>query len=214
MLQVHCQKAKEILVMEKINLKFDNVVVTKENVEDLGETTAISCLRRIKAVSGHAFDNLYRGLVHDCYVLKKANEIYSDGFDFAQESICYLCNFMGKNLSENCIYKKKELSILSACYRHMALYIINYRTNMYNTQTLEEIEQLEEPSEEKVPCNYRKVDKLIEKMKLTEPEKQTLECYYNNMGFVKISKELCVNVSTIWRRRKSIRKKYIENVGM
>lgn len=54
-----------------------------------------------------SLDDLYRGLVHDTYDGKTIDEQYSDGYDIAQEAICFLCGYIGKSLNEECITDKK-----------------------------------------------------------------------------------------------------------
>ena len=62
--------------------------------------------------------------------------------------------------------------------------------------------------------DYTKVDTIIHQMRLTVAEKETLNYYMAGRGFVAIAQMQNVNNTTVWRRRKSIQKKYLRYVVM
>ena len=51
-------------------------------------------------------------------------------------------------------------------------------------------------------------------MRLTIAETETLNHYMAGLGFVEIAQMQNVNNTTVWRRRKSIQKKYLRYVIM
>ena len=55
-------------------------------------------------------------------------------------------------------------------------------------------------------------DTIIGKMQLTIAETETLNYYMAGLGFVEIAQMQNVNNTTVWRRRKSIQKKYLRYV--
>ena len=59
-----------------------------------------------------------------------------------------------------------------------------------------------------------KVDTIIHQMRLTIAETETLNYYMAGLGFVAIAQMQNVNNTTVWRRRKSIQKKYLRYVVM
>ena len=51
-------------------------------------------------------------------------------------------------------------------------------------------------------------------MRLTIAEEETLNYYMAGLGFIAIAQMQNVNNTTVWRRRKSIQKKYLRYVVM
>ena len=49
----------------------------------------------------------------------------------------------------------------------------------------------------------------MEKLNLNKGEKETIECYMAGIGFTEQAKLFGLNLSTIWRRRKSAQMKYL-----
>ena len=70
-----------------------------ENVKNNGESIAVSAMKKLMVYSGNAFNDLYRMLVHDFYG-KNLADIYSHGYDIASEVICFLCQYIGNNLTD------------------------------------------------------------------------------------------------------------------
>ena len=66
--------------------------------------------------------------------------------------------------------------------------------------------------EQEYKGNYTRYDKIMKKLKLNKGEKETLNCYMQGIGFVQQANMLSLNPSTIWRRRKSIKNKYLNIV--
>ena len=59
-----------------------------------------------------------------------------------------------------------------------------------------------------------KVNTIITQMHLTIAETETLNHYMAGLGFVEIAQMQNVSNTTVWRRRKSIQKKYLRYVVM
>ncbi len=104
----------------KTNLR-DNQVITLENVKELGEKFAMSALQNMRRFQGSKIESLYNGLLKDVFHF---NGTYTDGYDIAQECICYLCNYINHSLGEKCIniYGKKD-TIRLTCYKVAYQYI-------------------------------------------------------------------------------------------
>lgn len=64
-------------------------------------------------------DKLYIGLIKDFHHMNEAGYVVSEEYDCAQIAICFLWQFVGKNIYD--IYGKdckgKEITIKLACYR-------------------------------------------------------------------------------------------------
>ena len=186
--------------------------ITTENVQHMGELIAIKAIKTIMAHSGTKLDDLYIGLIRDINRPDDIGYIFSDGYDIAQTAICFLCEYIGKTLGDKYGTDKHGniITIKHACYSKVDRYIRHIRSNIYETVSITKL-SIYEPSvtfESDKEDNYTAVDKKIKKMKLTEGEKETLNCYMGGMKFVEIARFLSVNLSTVWHRKLQIQKKY------
>lgn len=77
---------------------------------------------------------------------------------------------------------------------------------------MEDLSRSNEPFtdfEQKEEADYTKYDEIMEKLKLNKGEKETLDCYMAGIDFTKQATLFALNLSTIWRRRKSAQMKYL-----
>ena len=197
----------------------ENVRITEENVRHIGECIALSAVKKMMRFAGHlrSLEKLYAGLVEDIYHNKGCTSTLSDGYDLASEVICFLCHYIGHNLDDlACQNRKGEmLTVRFACYRHALRYIEKEYLSGYKTISIEECS----PADASIDFvtqyeieDYTKVDKIINQMHLTIAEEETLNYYMAGLGFVAIAQMQNVNNTTVWRRRKSIQKKYLRYV--
>ena len=199
----------------------ENVRITAENVRHIGECIALSAVKKMMRFAGHlrSLEKLYAGLAEDIYHSKGYASTLSDGYDLASEVICFLCPYIGHNLDDlACQTRKGEIvTVRFACYRHALRFI--EKEYLYVTRTIS-IEECS-PSDASIDFetqyeieDYTKVDTIIHQMHLTIAETETLNHYMAGLGFVEIAQMLNVNNTTVWRRRKSIQKKYQRYVIM
>ena len=193
-------------------------LITAENVKNIGESIAVSAMKKMKLVSSSALNDLYRMLVHDSYG-KNPNDSYSHGYDIASEVICFLCQYIGKNLTDmECKDKHGNLiTIRHASYKTAYKYIEKERFAIFNYKNIENVSPLNfersiEDHREVTDEDFDKVDAIINKMQLTQPELETLNCYMMGMQYIQIARYFNVDHSTIWRRRKRIQEKYYKYV--
>lgn len=195
----------------------ENEVITEENVKDFGEIIAISAFKKVKPYSGKALDELYAGLIHDVFDYKPMDEPYSDGYDFAMTAICFLCEHMGKRLNDMIPDRiGKPVTIKQACHRVIFLQIQSEREFIYNTTSLNKKALTKELSTELELAETKDndyIDNAMDKMQLNEGQRDTLNCYLAGMQFVEIARFLSVNISTIWRRKQQIKRKYIQHIA-
>lgn len=189
---------------ERINLK-DDVLITKDNVKQIGEKIALCAVKNARRFAYGSLDNLYLKLQHDIFY----KNTYSDGYDIAQESICFLCNFIGHELGEICVpnIHKKMDCIRMACYKHLYCYLRKERkilgqVNIENTIIKVDTDLLFEPQD------YSRVKKIIQKLNLTQGELDVLKCFYNQMTYNSIKEYLHIDRKTISNRRHKIQTKY------
>ncbi len=130
-------------------------------------------------------------------------------------AICFLWEYKGKRLSD--YYGKdgkgKDCNILYACYHLIDRYLWQYCKKARQSVSLEEkAKQVEEIPYQPTENDYTKCDEIIEKMNLNVGEKETLDCYMAGMTYCNIAKFLEVDTSTVWRRRQSLMRKYMQAI--
>src|SRR5574344_2669936 len=104
----------------------ENVRITKENVQRLGELIAVRALKTVAVHSDNRMVYLYKGLLRDVYHSDKdVGDTYSDGYDIAQTAICFLCGFIGKTLGDKYGTDKHGniITVKHACYSKVDRYI-------------------------------------------------------------------------------------------
>ena len=204
----------------QVRITNENVRITAENVQHIGECIALSAVKKMMRFAHHpkSLDKLYAGLVEDIYH-KGYNTTFSDGYDLASEVICFLCHYIGHNLDDlACQNRKGELlTVRFACYRHALRYIEKEYLSAFKTVSIEECSpadaSIDFETETEIE-DYTKVDTIIHQMRLTVAETETLNHYMAGLDFVEIAQMQNVNNTTVWRRRKSIQKKYLRYVVM
>ncbi len=196
-------------------MKLSEMVITEQNVQSLGEQIAVIAVgAKARRVLGH-LDHIYKGLLYDVHKRNTPNHIFSDGYDLAQMAICFLWEHKGKRLDD--YYGKdgkgKDCNILYACYHLIDRYLWQYCKKAHQYVSLEEkakqVEQIEYRSNEQ---DYSKYDAIVEKMNLNQCEQATLDCYMAGMTYCDIARFLEVNCSTVWRRRQSLIRKYMQAI--
>ena len=199
----------------------ENAMITESNVQHIGECIALSAIKKMMRFTGRpkSLNKLYVGLVDDIYGNRGYNTTFSDGYDLASEVICFLCHYIGHNLDDlACQNRKGELmTVRFACYRHALRYIEKEYLSVFKTISIEECSPADASIDFETQYeieDYTKVDTVIHQMRLTIVEEETLNYYMAGLGFVEIAQMQNVNNTTVWRRRKSIQKKYQRYVIM
>lgn len=201
--------------MKKVNkgILDNDMVISAENVQKMGEIIALICIKTVMFRSGKDLRCLYNGLLHDMNRSKEDNLPFSNAYDIAQEAMLFLCQHIGEKLGDNCITKYgKVVTIKSACYRCADSYLQKqYTRYMANTISLDERITAEPETilDDEQKNDYTVVDGLISKMKLTAVEYETLSILMAGFTMLQIGRILNVNRTTIWRRQNNIRKKYL-----
>ena len=205
----------------QVRITTENARITENNVQHIGECIAMSAIKKMMRFAHHprSLDKLYAGLVEDIYHSKGYNTTFSDGYDLASEVICFFCHYIGHNLDDLACQNRKGdlLTVRFACYRHALRYIEKEYLSPYKTVSIEECSpadaSIDFETETEIE-DYTKIDTIIHQMCLTVAETETLNHYMAGLGFVEIAQIQNVNNTTVWRRRKSIQKKYLRYVVM
>lgn len=190
----------------------NDVVISAENVQKMGEVVALTCIKTVIVRSGKDLHYLYKGLLRDMNRSKDDYSPFSNAYDIAQEAMLFLCQHIGEKLGDNCITKYgKTTSIRSACYRCADNYLKKqYTRHILSTVSLDEriTSESETTLDEEQKNDYTAVDWLISKMKLTAAEYETLCAYMAGLTYLEVTRLLNVNRTTIWRRKMSLQRKY------
>ena len=195
-------------------------VITKENVKTMGVAIAVACARNWCAMyySDRA-KKLYDGLVRDVYHHNgDPARNYSDGYDLAMEAIAFLCEHIGKRLSDTTTIMKygnpRKTTILKGCFFVVAQYITKQVTyerksvNIDDPTVMEMDECIFIPMAEDTN-DWDKVDEIIIKLQLTPEEIQLLDYRMSGKSYPEIGRLVgCAN-STVRARLLRIGKRYI-----
>lgn len=191
----------------------NDMVISAENVQRMGEVIALTCIKTVIVRSGKDLHYLYKGLLRDMNRSEEDYSPFSNAYDIAQEAMLFLCQHMGKKLGDDYTTKYgKVVTIKSACYRCADNYLQKqYTRHLSNTISLDEriTAKPETILDDEHKNDYTVVDGLISKMKLTTAEYETLCAYMAGLTYLEVTRLLNVNRTTIWRRQKSIQKKYL-----
>ena len=198
--------------------------ISAKNVRLMGEMIALQALRTIKKFDIRVADKLYIGLIKDLHHMNEVGYIVSDGYDVAQNAICFLYQFVGRKVSE--IYGKdrkgKEITIKLACYREVNRFIDVLRNRPDRRGTI--VESIDFTNYKALPVDpvncfeheqtdYTKYDELVGALQLSALEIAILDCYMNGMVQSEVCAELGIGRSTINHRKASIRQRYYNLYG-
>ena len=91
--------------------------ISFENVQLMGEMITLKCLRGRYAYNRRNLEWLYVGLVKDLNRSNNPTHVFSDAYDLVQTAICFLCEFIGKDLNDvYMIQNGKTITIKQATY--------------------------------------------------------------------------------------------------
>ena len=116
----------------------NDVVISAENVQKMGEVIALTCIKTVIVRSGKDLHYLYKGLLRDMNRSKDDYSPFSNAYDIAQEAMLFLCQHIGEKLGDNYTTKYgKVVTIKSACYRCAENYLQKqYTRHLANTVSL------------------------------------------------------------------------------
>lgn len=191
-----------------------NEVITPENLLHLGEHLAICALNYLRPY--RAVEQYYLGLQEDIRNKNNIDYQLSDGYDFAQTAMCFLCDHMGKRLGDTIVGKYgKHVTIKQECYREINRLTAKY--SRYKNSTLpisetllaEDVQPFADEAELK-ETSYDRAEEIIGRLGLTEKQSKALQYYMEGKSTGEISRLLSVAAGTVWRYRNAIRQKYAE----
>ena len=184
--------------------------ISFENVQQISELITLKCLRGYCAYSRQNFEKLYTGYVRDLNCRNNPTHTFSDAYDIAQAAICFLCEFIGKELTDVYTIKNgKVITIKKAVYNLVSRHVNRMRRHNkrvcdidYYAETLSvEIDHYKEK-------DYTEVDNKIELLNLKPRDRAVLDCYFAGMTCNEIADFLDIDRVTVWRRRQRAQVKY------
>jgi DNA-binding CsgD family transcriptional regulator len=176
----------------------------------MSEMITLKTLRSYFAYSRQGLNWLYVGLVKDLNRGNDSNHVFSDAYDFVQNAVCFLCEFVGKKLTDVYTVKNgREITIKQATYSlvsrsidRMSRHITRHcDINEYTEELSVEIDHYEEK-------DYTEVDNKIERLGLKPRDRVVLDCYMAGMTCNEIAEFLDISRITVWRRRTRAQVKY------
>lgn len=192
----------------------NDVVISAKNLQKIGKVIALTCIKTVIVRSDKDLHYLYKGMLKDMNRAKDDLSSFSDAYDIAQEAMLFLCQHMGEKLGDNYITKYgKTTTIRSACFRCADNYLEKqYTRHIMNTIRFDERITAESETilDDEQKNDYTVADGVVEQMKLTKVEQETLSHLMVGLTCIEIAKLCNANRTTIWRRQNSIRKKYLQ----
>ena len=157
---------------------------------------------------------MYANLARDLDYKNLEGYTFTDSYDLAQEAALFLCGYMGKSVFDTCIDPKsgKTYAIRRMCSKILCHKLYEQWKIRRYTESTEDLYRSREPFadfEQEQETDYTKYDEIMEKLNLNKGEKETIECYMAGIGFTEQARMFALNLSTIWRRRKSAQMKYL-----
>ena len=107
-----------------------------DNIQQIGELITLKALRGFLAFSRQSFEKLYIAYVKDLNRLNYPAHTFSDTYDLAQTAICFLCDFIGKELNDVYTIKNgKVITIKQATYALVCRHLL-FRNPILTTKDL------------------------------------------------------------------------------
>ena len=184
--------------------------ISFENVQLMGEMITLKTLRGRFAYSRQGLDWLYVGLVKDLNRSNDANHVFSDAYDFVQNAVCFLCEFVGKKLTDVYTVKNgREITIKQATYSLVSRSIDRMCRHFDRSQDINDYtEELSVEIDHYEEKDYTNVDNTIERLGLKPRDRVVLDCYMAGMTCNEIAEFLDIDRITVWRRRQRAQVKY------
>ena len=176
----------------------------------MGEMIALKTLRGRFAYAHQTLEWLYVGFVKDLNRSNDSHHVFSDAYDLAQTAICFLCEFVGKKLTDVYMIKNgQEITIKKATYLLVGRTIDRMRRHMSRGRDINDYaEELSVGIDHYEEKDYTEVDNKIELLNLKPRDRAVLDCYMAGMTCNEIAEFLDIDRITVWRRRTRAQVKY------
>lgn len=170
------------IVARKKRILDDDIVVSKDNIQRIGEIIAVTVIKTVMIKSGKNLYWIYDGLIKDCKRKADVNHPYSDGYDIAQTAMLFLCEHIGEQLGNTYITaRNKIITVKQACFRFIDRYLDKqYTRHLTHTTAIDDSIASSSTTfiDDNSDNDYTAVDVLIKAMHLTPAEYETLSSLY------------------------------------
>ena len=192
------------------------ILKEKISFENVNRISELIVLRAIRTHCGYdrKYEKLYKGLLSDMFKSSSEEHSFSNAYDLVQDVNIFLLSHVGRQVDEVLYFDKKgfPITICKTCYKIVDQYAWSVYRDSKNCMSL-----IEAMKYETIPDmfydkeeSFENVEKLIESMKLSEAEHQTLMLFFTSLYTnVEIGKMLGVTTNAIFYRRKRLQKKYL-----
>ena len=187
----------------------DNTVITKENILELGKAIALKAVKGSLRYAYGNLDYLHKDIINDLYHHNTMDN-YSDGFDIVQETVCFLCHFIGRKLGD-CY---NGITIRFACFKTIYAFIrkqIKVNNNEADDEVLPYIPTPE--TMDKEPTDYSKAKEIVRTVTSTQLERQILSYFYYGVTVNNIAEFLDISTDKIYKRRRKFKDRLISYVN-
>lgn len=194
--------------MNKVQLT-DDIVITEENILGLGKAIALKALKGSLRYAYGSLDYLYQNMINELY-RRNEGDIYSDAYDIVQETVCFLCNFIGQRLGEQC----GKITIRLACFKTIYAFIrkqIKVNNNEMNDELLPYVPAKETPDKE--PTDYTRAKIIVNTVVQTPLEMQILSYYYSGVQPKNIAEFLGVGIDAVYKRHRKFKNRWLNFIG-
>ncbi len=175
--------------------------ISRDNVQRIGELITLKTLRGRYVYARQTLEWLYVGLVKDLNRSNNPAHTFSDAYDLVQNAICFLCEFIGKNLNDVYMIKNgQEITIKKAVYTLVGRHIDRMRRHIKRSRDIEShTETLSVEIDTYQEKDYTAVDNAIEHLGLKPRDRVVLDCYMAGMTWNEIAEFLNISSITVWR---------------
>lgn len=186
--------------------------ISPDNIVRIGELLALGAL---KYMCGHKMlHGMYADLARDIAYKNVAGYVLTESYDLVQEAAMFLCGYMGMTVND--VKDGEQCTVRRLCNKTLCHKIYELWKVKRYTESMDALPRSREPFTEfgcEKTADHTKYYELMAKLRLTKGEKETIACYVAGISFTEQAKLLSVNLSTIWRRRKSAQTKYLAIAG-
>lgn len=187
--------------------------ISPDNIVRISELLALGAL---KYMCGHKMlHGMYADLARDIANKDVEGYVLTESYDLAQEAAMFLCSYMGMTVND--VKDGEQYTVRRLCNKTLCHKIYELWKVKRYTESMDALPRNREPFTEfgcEKTADHTKYYELMAKLRLTKGEKETIECYVAGISFTEQAKLLSVNLSTIWRRRKSAQTKYLAIAGI
>ena len=179
----------------------DATIITNENILDLGKAIALKAVKGSMRYAYCNIDYLHKDIINDLYHHNTMDN-YSDGFDIVQETICFLCNFIGCKLGD-CY---NGMTIRFACFKTIYAFIrkqIKVNNNEVDDEVLLYVSTPE--SMDKEPINYSKAKEIVRTVTSNLLERQILSYLYSGATVNNTAEFLNISTDIVYKRRRKFK---------